>query len=233
MKHRTTAAVILAATAATAHADIVEMHFTGKGQGQNVRLEMGDRSINTFAGQLLHEVTGATGAGEQLLGINAYFCTDLFQYATARSTEYTITALTEVPDSKPMSAPAAGAIRNIFAYAGGEQLDLDAPDPFAAAFQLAVWEIVSDYDEDIGRSSMDVEHGWFRAKASKSASLGPEVRGYLDDLFDAVGSGDDYGVGVMAFRSSTSQDQLRTIPAPGSTAAFAAGLLVMIGRRRR
>ena len=238
MPTRTTAAVIVAAAAATAHADIVQMGFTGTGRGQKVQITMGSSQTGTFAGQLMYTVTDATGVGEQLLGENAFYCTDLFQTVSRTNLEYQITGLTEVPDAAPMNASQAGAIRDIFAYANEEQFSSETSNAFAAAFQLSVWEIVSDYDSTLGRESLDIDSGWFQASGWRNASLGSDVLGYMGDLFDAVGTDIAYGGSVLAFQSEFAQDQLRSvpgraIPTPGSTASLALGLLVTVGRRRR
>ncbi len=238
MPTRMTASVIVAAAAATAHADIVQMGFTGTGRGQNVQISMGSRTTGTFAGQLMYAVTDATGIGEQLLGENALYCTDLFHTVSPTNLEYQITGLTEVPDSAPMNASQAGAIRDIFAYANEEQFSSDTSNAFAAAFQLSIWEIVSDYDSEIGRSSLDVGSGWFQAGGDEHEGLDKKVLKHIDNIFDAVGSDTEYGGTVLAFQSGAAQDQLRsvsgrTIPTPGSTASLALGLLVIVGRRRR
>lgn len=232
---RTSIAVLaLAGLAATAHADIVDMYFSSTGRGQNVHVAAGDRSFNTFAGQLMHQVVGGTGTGADLVGLNAFYCVDIYEYASHTTSPFTITTLTEVPDSQPMSAGAAGGISSIFAAADGQQFQSDAPTAFTAAFQLAVWEIASDFDDQLGASSLDLSNGWFRASGAGGAVLSPQVLAYAEDLFDAVGQGLQFDGEVFAMRSDVRQDQIssRTIPTPGSTASLACGLLLIIRRRR-
>lgn len=221
----------LALAASSAQADIVDMHFTGVGRGQNVRITMGDASLNVFAGQLLHEVTSGDGRGEALLGTSPMFCTDLFQHVATQPTTYQITGLTGVPDSNPMGPRTASAIRDIFAAADGAQLQLQASSDLAAAFQLAVWEIVSDYDWHAGRQSLSLSDGWFRAAKMDGSPLAPGVLAGVASLFDAVGEGTAYE-GLVALRSPTAQDQLAVIPSPISSAALGIAALSLIARRR-
>ncbi|MBN4052491.1 hypothetical protein JYT82_00085 [bacterium AH-315-K20] len=250
MPTRLTAAAVLLATAAglasSARADIVDMYFSGAGQGQVVRIEIGERSISTFAGQLMYEITEVTdtptdaGDGWDMLGSQAFFCTDLFQ-ATSRDTlPYTLTGLTGVPDSAPMSLTTASAVESLFAFADQAQFAADAPDDLATAFQLALWEVVTDFDPGAGRSSLDIAAGEFRASNPLNEPLSGSVLAQIGTLFDAVGSGQSFGGEIMALRSPVAQDQLTavmgvpaTIPASGSLAAFGLGLLVAVGRRRR
>ena len=238
----TTVAVVLATAAgltSSAVADIVDMSFSGAGRGQSVRIEVGDRTISTFAGQLMHDVAEADD-GWTMLGSQAFFCTDLFQATSSDTLPYTLTGLTEVPDSAPMSATTASAVESLFASADQAQFAADAPDDLAAAFQLALWEVVTDYDPAGGRASLDIAAGEFRASNPLNEPLSGSVLARIGTLFDAVGSGQSFGGEIMALRSPVAQDQLTavmgvpaTIPASGSLAAFGLGLLVAVGRRRR
>ncbi len=253
MPTRLTAAAVLVATAAglasSARADIVDMYFSGAGRGQAVLIEIGDRTISTFAGQLIHEVTAATSeSGDDpdgsdswaMLGSQAFFCTDLFQPTSSSTLPYTLTGLTGVPDSAPMSPTTAAAVESLFASADQAQFAADATDELAAAFQLALWEVVTDYTPAGGRASLDIAAGGFRARNPLNEPLSGAVLAQLGTLFDAVGSGESFGGEIMALRSPVAQDQLTavmgvpaTIPTAGSLASFGLGLLVVVGRRRR
>lgn len=243
MPHRLTTAAVVLATAAgltsNAEADIVDMAFSGAGRGQSVRIEVGDRTISTFAGQLMHEVSEADDSWT-MLGSQAFFCTDLFQPTSSDTLPYTLAGLTQVPDSAPMSATTALAVESLFASADQAQFAANAPDDLAAAFQLALWEVVTDYDPSGGRASLDIAAGTFRASNPLNEPLSESVLARMDTLFDAVGSGQSFGGEVLALRSPIAQDQLTavmgvpaTIPAAGSLASFGLGLLVVVGRRRR
>lgn len=234
------AVVLLAAAAGIAQADVVDMHFSRLGQGEHVQLTLGSRTINSFAGQLIHDVTQTDPAWGDLLGEQAFFCTDLFQGTSSSTLAYTLTGLTDVPDSQPMSAATASAVESLFASADQAQFAADAPDDLAAAFQLALWEVVADYDDELGRSSLDLSNGWFRASAPSNGPLSNSVLARLNTLFDAVDAGESFGGQVHALRSPAAQDQLfavagipASVPTPGSLASFAAGMMLAAGRRRR
>ena len=243
MSHRpSAAAVLLVAVAATAHADIVDMHFSTLGRGQPVELSLGSQSVRAFAGQLVHETTAADS--EELLGAflgsQPYFCIDPFQATSRQSLPYTLTDLTGVPDSLPMRDSTAAAVRSLFASANHAQFAGDAPDDLAAAFQLALWEVVSDFDAGLGRSSLDLDRGWFRASAPGRQPLSESMLARMDTFFNAVESGERYSGQVIALRSPVAQDQLTavagvpaSIPTSGSLASFSLGLGLMFGRRRR
>jgi len=241
MPNRPSAAVVLlAAAAATAHADIVDMYFSGPGRGMQVQIEVDDRTISTFAGQLIHEVTAADEALESFVGAQPFFCTDVFQPTSRHTLPFTLTNLTGVPDSQPMSSTTANAVRSLFASAGQAQFASDAPDDLAAAFQLALWEVVTDYDALVGRDSLSLDSGRFSASGPSSQPLTPSVLARLDTLFSAVGAGEQFLGEVTAFRSPVAQDQLTavagvpaTIPTSGSLASFSMGLALAFGRRRR
>lgn len=226
------AAAAAAAAAATAHADIVDMKFVGTGLGHNVRVTAGDKSFNTYAGQLTHRILGGDDVPEALRGDQILYCADLLEYTTGSFKPYVVSRLTDVPDSNPMHQRQADALRDIYAFAEGQQLSASGSNDFAAAFQLAVWEIVSDYDWDQGRSSLDLETGFFQATKRNGKALSSGIMNNINGLFDAVGSDSEFR-GLVALRSETNQDQLAVIPAPASVSMFTAGLCLIATRRRR
>lgn len=229
----TAAAAFLAAFAATVQADIVNMHYTGLGSGHRVQINAGDRALSTFAGQLIHNVTSADEGWRLGIGAQPFFCTDLYQNTSSSVKPYTLSGLNEVPDSQPMSAQTALAVKSLFAAAGQAQFDGDAPDDLAAAFQLALWEVVSDYDSDLGRSSLDIESGWFSARNAGGGTLSVGLQDRLGTFFDAVADGERFQGEIFALRSSSAQDQLASIPTSGSIASLCLGLALAYGRRGR
>lgn len=230
-----TAALVLAALTASAQADIVELSYAGRGRGQNVHVTAGAREMNTFAGQLLIDITAGTGLGEQLVGLNTLYCVDVTAHMPKEPSEFAIVPLTEVPDSRPMTAAAAGAMASMFAGAAGAQFESDAPAAYAAAFQLAVWEIASDFDPQLGLSSLDLSSGWFHAEGFGETELPAAVADYAADLFAAAASAEQYDGWLFALRSDRYQDQIgaRAVPTPGPTAMLSLGIALAAGRRRR
>jgi hypothetical protein len=241
MLHRTSAAVAILAAAHVAHADIVDAHFTGMGSSLPIRLTTGANAFNSFAGQLRHEVTGAPEGWESLLGEQRFYCVDPFQLVSSATTPYTLTGLTDVPDSAPMSPAAARAVRSLLAgaeRAGFDPFSPTLPSPYGAAFQIALWEVATDYDPDAGRASLDPASGWLRVQGRGNSPLNPVVRDTLSTLFDAVDEQLAYVGSVHALRSGTAQDQLfavagepLSIPAPATL--FLLGTTLAFARRRR
>ncbi len=239
MRRQITVSLVLAAAAATAHADIVDLYATGPGRGVDVRLRMGHEKVTTFAGQLLHQADSATGVGERFLGEHAYYSTEPTDHPATSPMTFTITALYEVPSSRPMGPAKAAAVESLFAFANGRQFEEDAPAAFAGAFQLALWEVVADYEADEGAESLDVFEGRFRVAEREHSSFSRDVRAHLGDMFDAVGEAERFSGSVIAMRGDDHQTMLqavmsdRAVPAPASSAALGAGLLLFATRRRR
>ncbi|MCL4740647.1 MAG: hypothetical protein KJZ54_00425 [Phycisphaerales bacterium] len=228
---RLAAVIAVAGFAVAASADVVEMKFTGTGQGRNVKVTIGDKSMGVFAGQLKHSILSGTGLGADLVGDHLTYCTDLYEYVKSSPTTYTIVTLPEMPDSSPMGFARAGGVYDLFAWAGGQQFDPGIAKDFAAAFQIAVWEIVTDYDPSIGGASLDVTAGALKVKDSGGGPLSSGISGHLAAMFDAVGS-DSARRGIVGLRSFGAQDQITVIPAPGPFALAAAGLALVVPRRR-
>lgn len=239
MRRQITVSLVLTAAAATAHADIVEMYATSPGPGVEVRIRMGHEKVSTFAGQVLHQADSATGLGERFLGEHAYYSTEPLDHPATSPTTFTITGLYEVPSSRPMGAAKAAAVESLFAFANGRQFEEDAPAAFAGAFQLALWEVVADYEADEGAESLDVFEGRFRVAEREHRQLSRDVLAHLGDMFNAVGSAERFSGSVIALRGDHHQSQLqavmsdRAVPAPVSSVALGAGLLLLAGRRRR
>ncbi|MCW5774999.1 MAG: hypothetical protein KIS87_00945 [Phycisphaeraceae bacterium] len=218
--------------AGVAAADVVEMKYTGTGQGRNVKVTIGQTTMGVFAGQLKHTILSGTGEGATLVGDHVTFCTDLYQYVKSSPTTYTLVSVQEMPDSAPMGSGRAGGIHDLYAWAGAQAIDLGASKDFAAAFQIAVWEIVSDYDPSAGRSSLDVVTGNLKVKDSNGGSLSSGIMGHLSAMFDAVGTGAARR-DLIGLRSGTAQDQLVMVPSPGPFALAGLGLLFAAPLRRR
>ena len=137
----------------------------------------------------------------------------------------------------------AGLIGELFALAWGDASDLSSGDPAqdlieAAAFQLALWEIVYEYGVDGGEDgafvpgSLDVESGdtyftggWFLSDALDLAQY------WLDMLAGDVPP----PPGMVGYGSPGAQDQvtMMVVPLPAPLALAGVGLLgVVFGRRR-
>ncbi len=113
------------------------------------------------------------------------------------------------------------------------QLSDRASDTFAAAFQIAVWEIAEDFDDREGVASLDINRGSFKAKKTNGWRLSGDIVDYIDDLFGSIGSG-ARDQGLIALKSKKHQDQIiKVVPAPMTLAGFAGVGLAAARRRRR
>jgi len=225
----------IVATTAFASANTVDVRFVGTGKGQNVKINLNGSQQNVFAGQLKHEFSDGTGIGALLSGMHITFCTDLMNYVTSSKKEYEVVPLYEAPDPA-MGVARAEAIRDMYSFAAGSQLLSSADNAFAAAFQLAIWEVAYDYLPGIGRSSLSVEDGDFAATRTNGSALSSAVLGHLNNLFDSIGTFNrsiDPGPSIMAVRSDDHQDQIVIVPLPAPSLLAGAGLLGIASIRRR
>lgn len=227
------AAAAMTACAATAHADTIDVRFLGTGAGRNVRVSLGSNSFNCFAGQLQHELSNGTGFGEWLNGTRYTFCTDLTQTVTTTRRTYDLVSVGDIPDSSPMGVAKSNAIHDLYVQASGAQLTSGASNDLTAAFQLAIWEIVSDYVPSSGLSSLNLTSGSFRATKTDGSALSSGVMTQYNNLLGAIGHFGDAGPSIIGLRSDCAQDQVTLVPAPGAVALGGLGLLCMGARRRR
>ncbi len=221
----------LAMSASAAAAQNVDMRFLDTGAGKGVKIWSDGYDGNVFAGQLIHEID----AGDSdLTGIYTTYCIDVHDFVTSRFKTYQVSNLADAPDAHTMGEDTAQALRDLYAYADGAQLAADASNTFAAAFQIAVWEIVEDYDASVGIASLDITSGSFKASKTNGRRLRGSFTNYLSDLFGSIGSG-ARNPGLIALTSDRYQDQIiqTTIPAPTTLAAFSLLGAGAMRRRRR
>lgn len=230
----TLAILLSAAASSSVMADTVDMHFVGTGEGRNVRLHKSNGDQNVFAGQLIHQITAGTGSGVSLIGTHTTFCPDIFQHVTSSGATYTLVGVDALPDS-PMQ-PAMGLstaqfIYDLSASLSGLQFEAGAGNDLAAAYQIAVWEIVSDYNPMLGMASVDLNAGNLRITNTDNSPINGGTLAAYTQLLAMVGSGSS-GAGFVGLASGSAQDQIVMIPAPGSAIA-GLGVLALAARRRR
>lgn len=232
------AAAALALTT-PAMAGTVDVDFLGIGLGRGVKVDYFGSTKNVFAGQLRHNFSNGTGDASQLSGDHITFCTELSQYVSKNSSEFELVDLGDAPNSPgPMGSDKAEAVSEIWAGADGAQFATDATSHnrnFAAAFQIAIWEIVTDFDGT--PSSLDVEGGNLKVTRTDGNQLSSGITSILGDLFNVIGSGNGID-SLFAVSSGNFQDQLvqlNMIPLPSGLMMGVFGLagLGLIGRRAR
>jgi hypothetical protein len=233
--NRTISAIAIGALALVsshAAAQNVDMRFLDTGAGQDIKIWSDGYDGRVFAGQLIHEIRDDRER-DSLSGVYTTFCVDVHEFVNSRFKEYRVSNLTDVPDAHPMSDAAAQALNDIYAYANDAQLSESASDTFAAAFQIAVWEIVEDFDAREGVASLDINRGSFKAKKTNGWRLTGDIVDHINGLFSAIGSG-ARDQGLIALKSHHYQDQIiKVVPAPMTLAGFAGVGLAATRRRRR
>ncbi|MCC6950193.1 MAG: hypothetical protein IT433_01980 [Phycisphaerales bacterium] len=233
MKTCTTAAAItVAAACGLANAGVVTVQYTGTGQGRSVHVASPAFNGNVFAGQLRHTISGGLGDDAEYNGNHVTFCTDLSQRVTSTPRTYEIVAVDEMPNSTPMGDAKADAIRNMYDFASGTQLLGGTSTDLGAAFQLAVWEIITDYNPSIFGGNLSVTTGSFRATKTDGSALWGGVQTQLAALLGAATTEGSGSSDVAGIRSSGYQDQIVPIPAPGAAVLASLGLVCLTGRRR-
>ncbi|MBS0198111.1 MAG: Cys-Gln thioester bond-forming surface protein [Planctomycetes bacterium] len=218
-----------------ANADLVDMRFVGQGHGRNVRVSTPSGTFSSFAGQLRHTFSNGTGLGAQLSGEKLTYCTDLLQHVSSNTQHYSVVSLASAPLGESMGADKAAAVASLYDYAMGVQLTSATSDDLACAFQLAVWEVVADFNWSLGPSSLSISSGNFRATQTNGNALSSNISNLLGQFFANTGNSSFTGSGLAAISSGTYQDQIVTVsvPAPGATALAGLGLGLIAKRRRR
>ncbi len=233
MKTITLAVLAASAAASAANADFVDMKFLSTGRGQSVKSTFFGSTRDVFAGQLNHRIANGSGAAAALNGDHLTFCSDFYQYTASSYTQYEVVQVEQVPSTLPMGSIKAAALRDMFAAFGAGALASDASTTLASAFQVAVWEVVTDFDGASG--SLDLAAGDFKARKTNGNSFDSAMATQLDAIFAAIGSNQEGGPALAGLKSGSNQDQLVmgfTVPAPGTASLAGLGVL-LAGRRRR
>lgn len=221
----------LTAMASVASADSVDMRFLGTSAGRDVKITFGSTTVNVFAGQLRHQITNGTGLAAQLNSPSMVtFCTDLDQYVNSSYNTYQLVNLSGVPNPA-MGLDKANAVNALYLAANSAQFGSNSD--YAAAFQLAIWEVVNDYDASIAGNGLSLTAGNFKAKQTSGAALTAAVVNAYNSLVGQISGLLNGPRIVMGLKSDTHQDQLVIIPLPTGAAMAGLGLGMIALRRRR
>lgn len=236
MKSMSVVAGLLAGcvAAGAAGAQTIDVRHLGTGKGTNVRVTHAGGTQNVFAGQLRHLLSNGTGPAAAFNGEWLTFCSELSQVVTSSTRTYSITAVENLPGAAPMGAQKAAAITDLYTTVSPSVHGDSASNDLAAAFQLAIWEVVADFDPAVGAASLSLTGGTFRATRTNGSALSSGVMNAVNALFAAVGNaGPNARANLTGLTNGVSQDQIIPVPTAGTAVLAGAGLLLAGGWRRR
>jgi hypothetical protein len=237
-RHQLNGLVLVAAFVASASpaiAGTIDLSYAGGGRGQNVRITHAGapQGQSVFAGQLRWNILNVSPDTAWLVSDDfRTYCIDLAQSVSRSSRTYTVTDPVLAPMSAPMGDDKARLLRNMFSGAGSTIFNGAVSNTDAAAFQLAVWDIVSDYRVDSVGYGLGLGSGDFTARGSNGGTLSDSVQGrYADFIAQAVRE-ESRDTRLVALTNPDAQDQITIIPAPASAALLCMAGIVMARRRR-
>ena len=218
-------ACALALSAGSSQANTVSVRYAGGGGvgiGQTVivtseLLNNGAGGSDTVQAKVLDLKIGSVSNDY------ATFCTEVAQHTNGSFTEYHQDSLADLPTpGDAMGADKAAAIKKMWAYAGANKF---TNPEYAAAFQVAVWEVVEDFNGTLASLNVDVTDanaGDFTA-VSDDPSNNPLNAGILSNLFGAAVDPNQGQANLVGLASGSHQDYLVEVPEPSSIALLAIG----------
>jgi len=217
----------VSAFAAPASADLVTVVCTGTSAGRSVTLNHLGTSRNVFAGQIMLSLSNSSSGA--LNGNWMSFCTELSQniYVNGPSQVYQVLSVAQVPNPGPgMGEARAAAIARMYTFAANTQFGGNAD--FAAAFQIALWEIANDYDGSAASLSLAVGN-------LQGEGLAAGIVANISGLLSAAADTSIFSKPLVGLGNAGFQDQIIDpsvpIPTPGAMALL--GLANVFGVRRR
>lgn len=240
--------------AASAQAGNIGLSFNGMGAHQNVTINYtaGDAPSGQFfqggntqhsvrAGQLNYTVTAVGSAAGQYFSVGqqlTLFCVDIFQGASSGNVSFG--GLDQAPEpatpSGSMGADRAGLISVLYELRHSDALS--GSNQQAAAFQLAIWEIVHETTADLSAgtfagSNLDVSDGEGTFFASSQAATQTLANDWLEEAWVAWSTGTHQGFKMASAFGDNFQDVALVIPLPAPVWMAGIGLLGVFVLRRR
>ena len=198
------------------------------------RITSGSGARNVFAGQLIHNFSGGTGSLTGMTGNQFTYCIDINQFASSTPRTFDLTPVSQLTAVAPMGVDRANALSDIFSAQPFWPTQASVSADYAAGLQLAIWDIITDYNGTSGLSSLGLAGGTFRATKTDGSPLSSGIMSHYNTFLSYIGGSYGTGVNLLGFGSPSGQDQITpsSIPAPASGVLAGLGALVM-GRRRR
>ena len=229
MKRSSLSALVLLCFAGAASAQTIDVRFVGSGAGESITVTSPSVNGGLFAGQLRHELSNPLGGTPvDMAGTRNTYCIDLGQYVATNTTTYAYLD-TNAPSIFTGNAAIDArltAISWLFSR-DGAAASSTSDNAVAAGMQVALWEVITDWDPNVGRASLDLGSGAFMAGASPAVLA--QANAFLDNAIPGLGLPAD--VAILA--DGVFQDQITLVPTPGAALVAGTGILWMMGRRRR
>jgi hypothetical protein len=209
------------AAAATARSDQVAATFDTVNPGEVVSITSGGTTWNgVWAGE--YDFRNASGV---LNGYLRGFCIDINQDIYWNQTvTFDVASLKDAPVPGPSMGPLrARLIRELWA---NDFNRIGTSNSNAAAFQLAVWEIINETKTNAdGTLALGLNGGTFTATDSDGATI-TTANTWLSQL-DLHGSGTQDG-SLIALTNSQYQDYVMSVPAPPGLVLGSAGAVSLL-----
>ena len=235
----------------------IDLSYTGMGAGSRMVINYSGSSGPTisgktvWAGELNYTVGAASGAGASLTGQQiTTFGIDIWQTAGSMNSE--LGKLANGPTTNgiagQMGADRAGLLGALYSFAGYDQSmflggGFSGPDQamMASAFQLAIWEIVSEDGFDpnaasFSESGLDVTSGAFSVKMYEGAGIPSTLslaQRMLKNAWEAWVPGSETSLLIAGGNGGPDVIMIHTIPLPHTFIMTSLGLLGAIMLRRR
>lgn len=224
------ACLMFAHAAYASFSGTIEMKYIGVGLGGHVKLDVGGNIFDAFAGEIRFQTRNATGDAAPFGSITLpAFCIEPTQSVQSDWRSYTLSdpAAASTP---MMSLERAAALELAVASFMNYRATGAVTNDVASGFQIALWEIMRDYDGST-RASLDLSAGSFKAYATSGAALPSSIAAWASTFFDIAVGPAFTGAQAFALYSPTSQDQI--IPQEGAAMLAAIALLATTRRRHR
>lgn len=225
-------AAVVVAAASAAHADIVNMKFTGTGKGTNIRAVFHGTQQDVFAGQLKHTISGASGWNTYLNGSHITFCSDFNEYVTKTNKPYTIVDIPTLLTNVAFASDKSNVLGALFGFAGANAVANAASNDYAAAFQIAVWEIVTDFDPIASGFGLGLTSGNFTARRTNNSALPTSISNQVSAFLNHATANAAGNPNILGVTNRGAQDQIVIVPAPGAMALAGLGAMLALPRRR-
>ena len=217
---RIAAVATVAAAGGIAAAGPVNFEFDKVSRAKTVNISVGDEfEGRVYAGSIIHHVDDVE---------LHTFCIDPEQAAQNGIANFERVQLSKAFTHRSEGAAKANVLAELADLAGDSIWSSSSSKLSAAAFQVAAWEVVSDYDSELGAGSFDLTGGRFQSWGNDS------VIAAAADLLGSLTFGRTDAFGYDAYLHGTHQDFMgRSVPTPGAVAVAIAGVPLLTSRRRR